>query len=63
MYYCTFFSSYRMLAVACLFIFFAPILLYIVALVLPLFLHLCSISINSVIFLVQLNSGNREGDS
>ena len=63
MYYCTFFSSYRILAVSCLFIFFAPILLYIIALVLPLFLHLCSISINSVIFLVQVNSGNREEDS
>ena len=55
-YYCAFFSLYRIIALTCAFIFFAPIVIYIAALVLPLFLNLCSLSISSVYFLIQVNA-------
>ena len=36
-------------------IFFGPPILYITGMVLPLFIHLCSLGVSSVYFLLQLN--------
>ena len=55
MYYCTLFNAYRIVALVCALIFFGPPILYIAGMVLPLFIHLCSLGVSSVYFLLQLN--------
>jgi len=55
MYYCTLFNAYRIVALVCALIFFGPPILYITGMVLPLFIHLCSLGVSSVYFLLQLN--------